>query len=386
MRRVLLLLVLAACEKNDPLFCQENPGASGCPIADGNGSAVIDAMVDGDPGIDARMCFGTGNYEVCLASLPSGGETLSGTLDTGTSTKCLATQPAGWTTRGQPESCFVVGTTVTITGVDVTGTRPLVILATNSITVSGTLDVASRVTGTAKRGPGAPFGGCAAALAMPTVSTNGGGGGAGGTFMTRGAAGGAGNNGQMGNTGGIAGNPVTQNPVALRAGCNGQSGGDGSAPGGVGGLGGGAVYLVAGNTITITNTGIINASGAGASGAGSHAGAGGGGSGGMIVLAASTISATNGKVLANGGGGGAGTNNGNGMAGNDPVATTPLTAAASVSGPANCCTGGSGFAQGSPAVAGVDGGQTLSGGGGGGGAGFIQATAALGTQVSPTPQ
>jgi hypothetical protein len=189
----------------------------------------------------------------------------------------------------------------------------------------------------------------------------------------------------MGNTGGIAGNPVTQNPVALRAGCSGQDGGDGSSPGGTGGVGGGVVYLVAGNTITITNTGIINASGAGASPAASHGGGGGGGSGGMIVLAANTISATNGRLLANGGGGGAGTNNGNGSAGNDPVATTPLTPAASVAGPANCCTGGSGFAQGSPAMAGADSQSSGNGGGGGGGgAGFIQTTALLGTQVSPT--
>jgi hypothetical protein len=319
--------------------------------------------------------------------LPSAGEVLTGTLDTGTSTKCLATQPAGWTTRGQPESCFVVGTTVNIAGLDVTGTRPLVIVATDSITVSGLLDVASHVgAGTApKAGPGSPFGGCVLPLANPTISNSGGGGGAGGSFMSRGAACGAGNNQQMGNTGGIAGNPLTQNPVALRAGCAGQAGGSGAAAGGVGGAGGGAVYLVAGNTVTITDTGIINASGAGAAPAGNHGGGGGGGAGGMIVLAATSISAANGKLLANGGGGGAGTNNGNGNPGNDPVATTPLTPAASVTGPSNCCSGGSGFAQGSPAVAGVDGDATLSGGGGGGGAGFIQTTAALGTQVSPTP-
>jgi hypothetical protein len=387
--RALLLMSVAfiACNKENPDFCPAHPGEDGCPgmRIDGGPDDAIDAP-DGDNGIDARACYGADNYEVCLATVPMSPLTMPATFDTNMgNTMCLAAQPAGWVSRGQPASCFVVGTDITINTTNVTGSRPLVVLATKTLTVNGVLDVASHGGTAPKTGPGAPFLNCQGFTATPTSSSSGGAGGAGANFMTRGGAGGDGNGGMAGNSGGttptVAGGP----PTALRAGCTGQAGGDGDgSSGGVGGAGGGALYLLAGMSITIGNAGIINASGAGGGAGGDQAGGGGGGSGGMIVLHAPTISAANGRLLANGGGGASGGNNGGGVAGNDPPPTTPQTGAAVIQGPSSCCAGGAGYSITAPATAGTPGGSGLSGGAGGGGGGYIQASMSLGTaNVSP---
>jgi hypothetical protein len=384
MRRVLLLLLVAACEKNDPLFCQQNPGASGCPMVDGN-NTTIDAMVDGDPGVDARTNFGSGAYEVHLSSQPSGTVTLLADINTTNNTAPCSTI-ADWVGQTQPSACFVVGTDITLSSgtIAVDGSRPLVLVATGSVKIMGTLDVASHAIAPAKIGPAANDSSCGTATA-PGTSANGGGGGAGGSFMTKGGNGGKGDNNNI--AGGTAAAAVTQSPDHLRGGCPGQAGGAGGT-GGILGAGGGALYVVAGATIDL-RAGGINASGA-AGGAGvSRGGGGGAGAGGMIVLSAPSIltdSAT--RIAANGGGGGAGAT-GTAM-GAETVLSNPTTTALGGQASGGCQNengGGAGAAGATAATAGgTVTGSNCGGGGGGGGLGYIQTNVALGSGVfSPAP-
>lgn len=384
----LLFLVAAGCEKTDPLFCKENPGATGCPRGDGAVTGDPDMALPGDmnPGIDARACFGTGNFEVCLTSQPASGTLVPGgaTLDTDASTLCLTDQPMGWTEAGNPAACFVVGHTVQLNALAVAGNRPLVIVATNTLSVNGDLDVASHRGGTS--GAGAPYASCLPYTVVPDGSTSGGGGGAGGSFMTQGGQGGTGDNGNSSNGAPTAADAA--NPTILRAGCSGQNGGtgNGGAGEGVRGIGGGAVYLVAGTSITIPTGVRINASGAGGTAPSAKFGGGaGGGSGGMILLAAPTISAVGAILLANGGGGSSGaedSGSGNPDNGDDP--SSPTTPAAGGTATDNAGDGGDGYADGTNATGGDNGASSRAGGGGGGGAGWIQANVDLtGATVSP---
>ena len=320
-----------------------------------------------------QTCTGTGAYQVCVQK-PSAPVTLTGTLDTGTSPKCM--NPfSGWAS-GQPAACFVVGTQITVTGtLAVTGSKPLVLLASDTITVSGTIDASSHLGGTT--GPGAPFGTCAGQDG--SASSNGGGGGAGGSFITKGGNGSNGN----GANGGNAASQVSA-PSVLRAGCNGHVGGDGAFAAGPLGGAGGVVYLVAVNGITLMSGSVIDASGAGGSapGSASSAGGSGGGSGGMIKLDAPTITASGAIVMANGGGGASGAcNNANGNDGSDPSTAAPSTEApggpaASQSGAGG--NGGAGSGDNGKNGQGTTGSNKQPGGsGGGGGGGYVEASAVL---------
>lgn len=383
MRHVLLLLVVAACEKNDPLFCEQNPGASGCPVSDG--SMVIDGMVDGDPTIDAQTTFGTGAYAVHLSSLPAGPVTLTSDINTTNNTAPCSTT-ADWVGTTQPSACFVVGTNITHASgtITVDGSRPLVLIATGTVKIMGTLDVASHAIAPANIGPAANDSTCGTATA-PGTSANGGGGGAGGSFTTKGGNGGKGDNNNT--AGGVASSQLTPLPDHLRGGCPGQAGGAGGS-GGVLGAGGGALYIVAGTTIDL-RAGGINASGAAGSAGVSRGGGGGAGTGGMIVLSAPSIlsdSAT--RLAANGGGGGAGAT-GTAM-GNEAALSNPTTTALGGQATGGCVNengGGAGAAGATAATAGgTVTGSNCGGGGGGGGMGYIQTSIALGSGVfSPAP-
>ena len=327
---------------------------------------------------DDQTCTGTGTYQVCVQK-PAATVALTGAFDTDTSNKC--TNPfSGWA-GGQPMSCFVVGTTITVTGtLTVTGSRPLVLVASNSITVNGTLDASSHIAG-ATSGPGSPFGTCAGSNG--SNNSNGGGGGAGGSFMTAGGDGSDGTGGARGTAG-----PAVAAPTVLRAGCDGHIGGTGTGGGtsknpGPAGNGGGVVYLVAVNSITLASGSVIDASGAGGSapGANNSAGGSGGGSGGMIKLDAPTITATGAIVMANGGGGGTGsTSNTNGNNGNDPSTGAPTTPAAGGLASGQAGAGGDGFAGATGATAGspTSGSNRNPGGsGGGGGGGYVESSTTL---------
>ena len=379
MRSLLWFVVLAGgCSKTDPLYCTPEHHLNDDPAT--CGAAGVDAphAVDAAPTVDAarQLCLGSGKWAVC-APMPTQPADLPGTLDTGSNPKC---QTNLWTASGQqPDACFIVGTKITtLSGdVQVTGTRPLVLIAATTIEISVKLDVASHIGG--KTGPGGRNGsGCTGGAAGNPAATNYGGGG-GGSFQTAGGGGGGGNG--VSASAGLATNLVT--PTQLMNGCAGTQGG-GLTGQGIPGAGGGAVYLLAGDSITID--GEIDASGAGGGAntdptAPHFNGGSGGGSGGMIALVAPMVTGS-GSLYANGGGGGGGADGANmiGGAGMDPAVAT--TAAPGGGG----TKGGVGSVGTTAGVAGATGGAGKSGGGGGGGGGYVAYDQAFmgSLTVSPT--
>lgn len=331
---------------------------------------------------DDLVCYGTGTGAVCLDTPPTGAVTLPATIDTTPSANgpCLAMQPSGWVAGGQPAACFIAGNTITMAGTtNVSGSRPLVLVAATTITINQMLDVASHNGG--KVGPYAAQTTCTFPAPFPGTA-NGAGGGAGGSFTT---VGGAGATGNATTAGGGAAAAAVGAPTVLRAGCGGEAGGNNASgsQASPGGDAGGVVYLVAGTQITIAASGTINASGAGApQGAHIYVGGSGGGSGGMIKLYAPAITSA-GTLVANGGGGSqGGDNNAFGSAGFDPSPTMPTAPAAGGSASNAGGNGGAGFAGSTGATAGMAGGSANAGGGGGGGGGFVEANVALGGTIS----
>jgi hypothetical protein len=315
------------------------------------------------------------------------------TIDTDNATPsgCVAT--TGTSANGY---CVVAGTDISVAAnVRAIGTKPLVLIATQTLTVSantGVIDVGSH------RNPPAPtnteFYG---AGANPTIcqSPNGpgpGGGGAGGSFLTLGGTGGAGTGASA-----VGGTPGPAIPLAaqglVHGGCPGQTS-NGTA-GIIFGAGGGAVYLIAGKTITIGGTVIAGGAGARSGlpiGASGGDGAGGGGSGGMIGLDAPTIIVT-GLLIANGGGGGSGGNAIAGHSGDDALTTMAPDGGGSNSS-ANGSNAGAGFGgDGSSGGAGGNGSAAKpanaqdipGGGGGGGGAGVILVPATASQALDTNP-
>jgi hypothetical protein len=395
--------------------CIASGGGSGICIS-GRADAGGDAMPAGDGGGACAGKLFTSKLlgSVCLSTAPTAQVSLASTIDTA-ATGCAEIVPQQ---AGGPPLCIIAGMTIdvplsaTLRAVSlVGGTTPttphaLVLIATQSITIEGTLDVSSHFNET--NGGTPSFG---AGVRMPAdclgqgdgqsgSQNSGGGGGAGGGFGTSGAPGGTG-----GNNGNVAGGtPVpAASPTVLQGGCPGGHGGDGSGSGpngtsvgGPGGRPGGAVFLFAGDSITIAGTGKINASGSGGGGGGdgtiSSGGGGGGGAGGMIGLEAPRITVM-GAVFANGGGGGAGAGNKGdgtdvGNRGSDP--TSPSAAAPGGGGTANGGNGGVGSVGSTAPVAGRNGSGQFpgcGGGGGGGGAGVIRvlgpAASSIGGTISP---
>jgi len=286
-------------------------------------------VAGGDAFLDAgHNCFGTGAFVICLADgdVPIQPLSVDSPMTVDTSTCPLKFMPASG-----PQWCVLTGTTIVISNkLTARGDLPLVLLATETITVtgSGIVDVSSDNMN--NLGAGANYtAGCNPNVPPGLSSGQGAGGGGGGSFGTQGGAGGTGSSGG-GGAGGQGGAVVTAPVDRLRGGCAGSTGGIGDIAnnGGAGGNGGGAVYLVAGNVVSID--GIVNASGGGGHhGLPGRGGGGGGGSGGMIVLAAATTTIGSGKLVANGGGGGGGAaNTGTGFDAGDPDPTMPQTPAA----------------------------------------------------------
>ncbi|HEX2687974.1 MAG TPA: hypothetical protein VHN14_15205 [Kofleriaceae bacterium] len=327
---------------------------------------------------DGQACFGTGIVNVCLAVTPTQALTISDvtTIDTSDFTICAATVSGG------SNYCVVAATSITVNAtLRAKGTKPLVLIASDSITVNQLIDVGSHRTTSEFIGAGADPAVCVAGTAAVTR-----GGGAGGSFTGTGGTGGASAGGGPGGQPENATTTITE----LRGGCPGQNGDGGGK--GAGGHGGGAVYLIASNRIDITGPGINAAGEGGAPGmpiANISSGAGGGGSGGMIGFDTPTLTCT-GLILANGGGGGEGSGEiAAGSPGTDPSTTSPAT------GGTGNPIGGDGGAGSSGAAggAGANGkngtlnqGANGGGGGGGGGAGLIKGPVdSLGNNVSPDP-
>ena len=353
------LLVVAGCDRVFDLTRPPDPP-----------DAAVDAPDD-----THEPCFGT-LLVLCPRNLPAGRLDVPRnglTIDTDT-TSCAEY------TAADLRPCLVAVETIVIDGpYRVTGSRPLVLVATTSfaITPSGTIDVSSTKTG---RGAGSePTGAIPAECKSATASSNAGG--AGGTF------GGRGGNGGAGDPGGSSVSPTVTTVDRVRGGCRGTRG---STSGGLGGGGGGAVYLI---TPDLILDGSINASGAGGRG-GTGAipyggGGGGGGSGGMIVLDVPAIQiAPTAAVFANGGGGGEGGGNPTTGADGDDPATPGVAALGGAGRTLNGGAGGKGSAD--SVLSGTAGGTGTSqsgGGGGGGGGGVIRVipSRSLGGLVSPPP-
>ena len=342
-------------------------GVSGKCVGQEEVDAGTSSIPDAPP--DARVCFGTTPFTICLAAAPTTPLMImsSMTIDTTTSTMCAAV------TSGGNNYCVLVGTTINVGAkLRVTGTKPLVLLASDLITTTAQIDVGSHRGEAPETGAGADAD--ATACAIGSTPPGIGGGGAGGSLAGLGGAGSAG-----AGAGGVPG--TVASITKLRGGCAGQDG-QGTNKG-AGGHGGGAVFLIAGNRISVG--GGINAAGEGGGGGGiASSGGGGGGAGGMIGFDAPVVTSS-GLILANGGGGGegGGVTNNLGAPGSDPSGITAASGGNNGSGTGGDGGDGSAGAAAGPGGAGKAG--SGSGGGGGGGAGLVKApaTATLGTQVSP---
>jgi len=265
----------------DGLVC--SAATQTCELHDLDAGVGNDALaIDAPPDAFVPFCYGTAIVRVCMAQQPGGGLTFSAatTINTDTDTRCAALLPIGET-----DVCAIAADHIKVDAtVKATGSRPLVLVATTTITVSGNLDGASD---NASPGPNSDPAICAAG-----TNALGNGGGYGGSF------------GGIGGTGGGVGGGTPAPSVTtidkLRGGCaSGIGGGNVHAV-----KGGGAVYLIAVGSITVTGT--INASGdSGEAGSGTAQGGSGGASGGMIGFDAPLVTVTStGQVFANGGGAG----------------------------------------------------------------------------------
>jgi hypothetical protein len=350
----------------------------------GEVAVPIDAAIDAPPDvppIDARVCFGNEPFTICLAAAPTMPLAIAADTNLNTAVAAMCTP----TVSGATDYCVVAATTITISAkLRGFGAKPLVLLASESITVSGPngqIDVGSH-RADPNTGAGANPAVCVAGSNPGTRA-----GGSGGSFTGTGGPGGGGGGG--GGTGGTAAAGIgTANITTVRGGCPGHEGNGGDR--GAGGRGGGAVFLIAGTRIEIGGRGITAGGEGGAPGRNNGSGGGGGGTGGMIGFDAPTITA-NALLLASGGGGGEGAGDTvTGEAGDDATETAPANGGNGAQLGGN---GGQGSADnvasaagGAGAVGGTLGGNTDGGGGGGGGAaGVIKApaTATLGTQLSP---
>jgi hypothetical protein len=324
--------------------------------------AGLDDPLPGDGGTgdgsSGPFCYGTGLVKVCFASEPTGDLSITQTaIDTG----AFGCASAADVLSGAGP-CYIAATTISLPSGQTTlatGTLPLVLVATETITIAGTLDAAGHHQNSSTPA-GGNFSGCQAG-SNPNSGTYGGGG-EGGSNLAMGGDGGDGGTA----SGGIAGAALAV-PTTLHAGCAGHSGGN---SGGSGGKGGGALYLIANTSIAIN--GRVDVSGAGGSGDGDNSGAGGGagGSGGMVGLDAPTVNIT-GAVCAIGGSGASGATGSSGQSGND--ATGGSTACTAGSPGTASGGGGSGGAGGVSGIGAVGSAGTTGGGGGGGGSsGYVR--------------
>jgi hypothetical protein len=329
---------------------------------------TVDVLVDVPLGAN---CYGPpGAFRICLVDAPTGMFDINAPTTYSTTT---CTDGELVPQAGGPELCVRSAEAIRITAtLTVSGSRPLVLLATGSISVSAAITVTAGANPTLCGMPG-----------VGTGNSAGAGGGAGGSFGTQGGNGGTGFSGAA-----AGGKPLaaTTAPITvLRGGCTGGAGGDSVSGGGMnGGAGGGAVYLLSVGAMTIYAN--INASGkGGAGGTVMKGGGGGGGSGGMIALFADNIEVTA-NVAANGGAGGEGAdNNDTGRTGNDGNIGSPLSPATCPDGASSGGLGGNGAAGVVNALSGSPSG--VGGGGGGGGHGVIRVLggAIAGGTFSPQP-
>jgi len=354
--------------------CKFTPGGVAIDAAD-DGAGSADTSTDVPPA-DAQTCYAVSELGVsfCLDAPATGslgvGQDTSINTDTGISIGTAAITCA--TLQASASYCVVAAAALSIDGgvtLSAHGARPLVLLA-STITVTGTIDVASHIGG--QQGPASDLPGCAPG-ANPTAN----GGGQGGSLG--GLGGDGGDSSGATNSGGTAGAVIAV--TTLRGGCPSVKG---AGSNGTAAHGGGAVLLIA-DTIVVADTGVINASGASGVGANtSNHGGTGAGSGGVIAFSTPNISlVTGGQIFANGGHAGSGSSGSAGVAGTDPTGST--SGGGGGNSGTNAGNGGPGFPGSSRN--GSNGTSGDGGGGGGGGAGVVRVVGGgalpVTTDVSP---
>jgi hypothetical protein len=331
------------------------------PSGDGGGGGSSDGGVATG---DSMVCVGNagGMITVCLdATRATTPATVMGTIDTDSCATGTTLSQAG---GALPELCVIAGTTVTLAGATtVTGARPLVLVAVTHLEIDSKLDASAKLDAGDSGSDSGPAEDPACHTVPGSAKGTAGAGGGGGSFGTTGGDGGATLEAQLTPPG------VSPFEFRIRGGCPGAAGGDEMSVGALGGAPGGAVYLLAGQTIT--TTAVITANGGGGVGGAidGNGGGGGGGTGGLIGLDAPMVS-IGGDVVANGGGGGGGGTpvapGGPGAGGADSSngATGGTTAG-------EAGAGGDGNAGGGNAVSGESSDANDGGGGGGGGGGGV---------------
>src|SRR5690349_7042759 len=114
--------------------CQQLLGFES-PTLGGGGAGAMDSHDD------AHNCLGSGAFVVCLQALPQAAFTFTNdqVVDTSPgSSSCAA--GVTWSNPSQPDSCFIVASAIAVPSIVVHGARPLVLVATDSIAVTGIID------------------------------------------------------------------------------------------------------------------------------------------------------------------------------------------------------------------------------------------------------
>lgn len=332
------------------------------PGDDGGNDGGLDAPwapsnLPGVPGLDA------GDAGLSIASA---------VIDTTTVTVTSGSLDGEYALEASADGKYVVlvGTHVTITKLQVLGTRPLVVVALEDLVVDGNiqanaiLDVAGPGGGSALNdgGPGA------GRRATDAGAGDEGAGGGGAGHGTPGASGGQGAAATVAGDGGAAYGAGTQ----LFGGSVGGAGKANSTSPAVGcsqgGGGGGAIQLTALGKVMLVGPAVINVSGGGGRGSCNNSGGGGGGSGGTILVEAKNAIVLNGGTLFSAGGSGGSAGGGSG--GNDGIdPTDPLGFAGGAPKAGSEGDGGNGGWEGGAPTPGGKGNKR--GGGGGGAVGRV---------------
>lgn len=278
-----------------------------------------------------------------------------------------------WVGNSNPQ-IFVIGRSITLnSGIILQGVaagRALILMASETITINGTLSTNGGAAAGAVAGTGTSNGSlgyyCGAAGGAGSTTNGGAGSTPASTYPSLGGHGGAAGAGGTG-TAGAGGAPSfsgfdigprglpwlwgyssqfnSGNAESPGGGTGGGGGGgDGSNSGGGGGSGAGIILLIA-PSIVIGAAAVLNAvGGAGAAGVAGNAGGGGGGGGGFVSMHGFSIVIASGAAINNGGGGG-GAAIGTGAAGSSGLQGGALAASGNISDP-SVANGGYGFGQG----------------------------------------
>jgi hypothetical protein len=337
------------------------------PMLDGALDASPDAVAGDDLLLVGTVTYDTGSHVLKVNNVPTTAMHMTVTLGADSFDAIVA-----------HDVHLLIGTSL-----KATGGAPLVIVAQNNITIdaSASIDVSDGGAGMLPN--------CSTPPGVGSDDDNGGGGGGGGGFIGAGGHGGSGHNNNV--AGGTGAASISPNS-GLQGGCPGGRAGTGSmGSGGAPGRGGGAIYLEAGNSITLAANAQLVANGAGGHGgpAGNNGG-GGGGSGGMLWLKASHIIAPlvspSARLIANGGSGGGGGSDAAGTDGNVGMTAAPAIGG---SGATDCSAGGNGGSRNATSGGDVIVSVKTAGGGGGGGVGMILLMSAdaqvQGATISPAP-